>query len=411
MAEIRPFQALRPAPAFAEQIASLPYDVYTKKEARAIVEKNPESFLGIDRPETQFPEGTDMYDQKVYDKARDMLKEMEETGKMVQDSSPCFYLYALTREGRTQTGLVCCASVEDYLSQVIKKHENTREEKEQDRIRHVDTCSAHTGPIFLAYRSREEIQKMTGAVTQEKPLYDFVKDDGVRHQVWKVDDREWISRMQELFAEVESLYIADGHHRAASAVKAGLKRRQEHPGFDGTEEFNYFLAVLFPEEELHILDYNRIVHRAGSGTAEILEKISAKFTVEKRSEELFSPEKKGEMGMYLEGSWYRLRAKADIYTDDPVEGLDVSVLEREILEPVFGISDSRTDERMEFVGGIRGIRALKDTVDREGNAVAFSMYPTSMQELLRVADCGRLMPPKSTWFEPKLLSGLFIHKF
>lgn len=411
MAVIRPFCGVRPAPELVSEIAALPYDVYSSAEARRIVERNPRSFLKIDRAETQFPEGTDMYAPEVYACAANTLEQMKETGEFVQDETACFYVYALTMNGRTQTGLVCCASVDDYLNNVIKKHENTREDKELDRIRHVDRCSAHTGPIFLAYRTNQEAQTLIEEAVKEETVYDFVSEDGIRHQVWRIAD-ETVSGLTSAFAKAENLYIADGHHRAASAVKVALKRRKENPEYTGNEEFNYFLAVLFPEEQLKILDYNRVVHKLDTEVKEtLLQKLEKSFTVERTGDEIARPQKKGEIGMYFRGTGYRLTAKEEICVDDPVEGLDVSILQNEVLKPLMGITDPKTDPRMQFVGGIRGLKTLEDIVDHDEDSVAFAMYPTSMEELLKVADAGRLMPPKSTWFEPKLRSGLFIHEF
>lgn len=412
MAEIKPFRGVRPASELAEKIAALPYDVYSSSEAREIVEKNPLSFLKIDRAETQFPAGTDMYSEQVYECARDTLYRMKSAGEFIQDENLCYYIYALTMDGRTQTGLVCCVSIDDYLNHIVKKHENTREEKELDRIRHVDVCSAHTGPIFLTYRSNPMTREKIARAVEDQPLYDFTSEDGIRHQVWKVEDPAWQEAVTGLFGSMESLYVADGHHRAASAVKVGLKRRKENPDYTGKEEFNYFLAVLFPSEELRILDYNRIVHGIDLELAERLpELLASKFEVEKSGPQPVTPQTKGEMGMYVNGCWYRVTAKEEIRCEDPVEGLDVSILQNEVLTPLFGISDPKTDPRMQFVGGIRGLKPLQDIVDQDPGAAAFAMYPTSMEELLYVADCGKLMPPKSTWFEPKLRSGLFIHEF
>ena len=412
MATIRPFRAVRPASELVSQIAALPYDVYSSSEARKIVEENPMSFLKIDRAETQLPEGTDMYAAKVYEKAADTLKEMEAEAKFVQDREACYYIYALTMGSRTQRGTVCCVSIDDYLNGIVKKHENTREDKELDRIRHVDTCSAHTGPIFLAYRMNKTLQDIIEEIMTQETLYNFVSDDGIRHQIWKIKEPENIQRITDIFEKTDSLYIADGHHRAASAVKAGLIRREANPHYTGEEEFNYFLSVLFDEEELCIYDYNRIVY----GLSEKLVKelpaaLEKDFIVEAKGNHLYHPVKKGEFGMYLDGIWYKLTAKEDTCHEDAIAGLDVSILQDKVLAPLLGIQDPKTDSNIEFVGGIYGLKVLQKKVDEKGNAVAFSMYPTSMKELLRAADEGRLMPPKSTWFEPKLRSGLFIHKF
>lgn len=410
MPVIRPFRSVRPAKDMAPDIAALPYDVYNRREAKEVVERNPLSFLKIDRAETQFPDETDMYSHEVYERARQTLEEMREEGFFVTEEESCYYLYALTYEGHTQTGIVGCASVDDYLSGAVRRHENTKEDKEQDRIRHVDILNAQTGPIFLAYRGDPRLGQIVCTVKESEALYDFVSEDGIRHQVWKIGgDRKLTQEIGEIFSRMESVYIADGHHRAASAVKVGLKRRREHPDYDGTEEFNYFLSVLFPAEELRILDYNRVVTGLNGHTfEELLDEISKKFHIEERAS-AFHPACKGETAMYGAGRWYLLTARKELYTDDPVDGLDVSILQNHILEPLLGIRDPKVDSRIQFVGGIRGLEELVRLVGQDVTKVAFAMYPTSMEELLAVADSGRLMPPKSTWFEPKLRSGLFIH--
>ena len=313
-------------------------------------------------------------------------------------------------DGRSQTGVVACCSIDDYVNGIIKKHENTREDKEIDRIRHVDTTNAHTGPIFLAYRQDETVKRLVTQVKSGLPIYDFVSDDGIGHRVWVIGDRAMVGAVQDAFAQIPATYIADGHHRAASAVKVGLKRREEDPGYTGHEPFNYFLSVLFPDEELMILPYNRVVKDLNGMDKEgFLEAVSGKFNVVELGKEAFSPEEKGLFGMFLEDVWYSLRAKEECLDSDPVKGLDVSILQDYILGPVLGIGDPRTDKRVDFIGGIRGLKELERRC-REDMKVAFSMYPTSIQELLDVADAGMLMPPKSTWFEPKLRSGLFIHR-
>lgn len=411
MAVIRPFRAVRPAEDKASSIAALPYDVYTRPEAREAVKKRPLSFLKIDRAETQLPENTDMYSQIVYDKARELLESMCADGSFIQDETPACYIYALTMENRTQTGLVCCASIDDYLENRIKKHENTREDKELDRIRHVDTLSAQTGPIFLTYHADARLNLILNAVKQSPPLYDFTMEDQIRHQVWKMDDPDTIQEVRRIFASIDSIYIADGHHRAASAVKVGLKRRDEYPDYTGSEEFNYFLSVLFASEELQIYDYNRVVSDLNGYTFEnFLKNIKKNFEITTMGSQIARPSCKGEIGLYGSGSWYLLKVNPNLVSDDPVSRLDVSILQDMILEPLLGILNPKTDPRIQFVGGIRGLQILSETVDARGGA-AFAMYPTSMEELLSVADAGRLMPPKSTWFEPKLLSGLFIHTF
>lgn len=409
MPVIRPFRCVRPSEEKAASIAALPYDVYNRKEAKQVTEKNPLSFLKIDRAETQFSDDTDMYSPQIYERARDTLQEMLADGSFINDDESCYYLYALTLAGRTQTGIVGCASVDDYMNGSIRRHENTKEEKELDRIQHVDTMSAQTGPVFLAYRPHPELKQITDAAKEASPLYDFTADDGVRHQVWKLSRN--ITGIAELFADIGHIYIADGHHRAASAVKVCKNRRQAHPGYDGNEEFNYFLSVLFPADELKIFDYNRVVTGWNGNTfEELMETIGNQFDI-KEIPEPTHPQRKGEISMYIKGAWYHLTAHADLYSQDPVGDLDVSILQNKILEPLFGIQDPRTDPRIAFVGGIRGLEQLVHLTDEGAEKAAFAMYPTSMEELLSVADSGRLMPPKSTWFEPKLRSGLFIHMF
>lgn len=412
MATINPFLAVRPARGVAAQVAALPYDVYNRQEAKEEVSREPLSFLKIDRAETQFPDTVDTYADCVYDKAKELLQQMEQEGTYLSDPEAGYYIYQLTMNGRKQTGIVACASVDDYLNNVIKKHENTREEKEQDRIRHVDTLGAQTGPIFLAYRSQQVINEVVQQVMeQEEALYDFTAPDGIGHAVWKISDPQKVSTIRNAFAAIDGIYIADGHHRAASAVKVGLKRRQQHPDHDGTEPFNYFLSVLFPDDQLMIMDYNRCVKDLnGLTTEEFLARTGEIFQVEKLGEQQTAPSAKGEITMYLEGSWYRLRASDQMRSiTDAVDSLDVSLLQDFLLGPVLGIQDPRTDERIDFVGGIRGLEELKRRADSDMK-VAFAMYPTSIAELFAVADAGLLMPPKSTWFEPKLRSGLFIHK-
>ena len=409
MAEIKTFRAVRPAEGMAQKIAALPYDVYNRQEAREQVQGDQDTFLRIDRPETQFSQEYDMYAPEVYQKARSLFEEMEQDGRYIEDSDDCYYIYQLTMEGRVQNGIVACASIDDYMNGVIKKHENTREDKEQDRIRHVDCMNAQTGPIFLAYRANEMLRKVVAETCKEQPLYDFTSEDAITHRVFKIDRKEQIDTIRETFHNMEQIYIADGHHRAASAVKVGLQRRKEHPDYDGTEEFNYFLAVLFPDEELKILPYNRVVADLNGLTKEaFLEQVAQSFEV-KECERPVAPKEKAVFGMYLDQRWYELQAKESVKSTDPVEGLDVSILQNALLGPVLGIHDPRTDKRIDFVGGIRGLAELERRC-REDMKLAFSMYPTSIGELFAVADAGRLMPPKSTWFEPKLRSGLFIHK-
>ena len=373
------------------------------------MKKNPLSFLAVDRAETQFEDGKNPYAPEVYEQAARTLKRWQQEGILTEDESPFYYLYELVMEGRAQTGIVACASVDDYSSGVIARHENTREEKEQDRIRHVDVTNAHTGPIFLAYRSQEELNSLVALEKKKTPLYDFISEDGICHRVWKIEDPQKAEEIHRIFSGIPRVYIADGHHRAASAVKVAAMRREANPSWTGNEEFNYFLSVLFPDDQLMIMPYNRVVQDLnGLSREEFLKKTEKYFVVTERGRKAFSPEQKGQVGMYLDGSWYQLDARPEICTDDPVKGLDVSILQDRILGPLLGIGDPRTDSRIRFVGGIRGLSELERLVD-SGAAVAFSMYPTSIRELFEVADAGLLMPPKSTWFEPKLRSGLFIH--
>lgn len=408
MAEIRPFLCIRPAEGKAADIAALPYDVYNRREAKEEVKNSPDSFLKIDRAETQFDDSVDIYDERVYRKAHDLLWDMVKEGDFVQEKTPCYYIYELTMENRIQTGIVACASIDDYAEGVIKKHENTRAEKEADRIRHVDVCNAQTGPIFLAYRADGQIRETVRRTKEKEPLYDFTSKDGIRHRVFCISDSADIEKIQSAFAAIGEIYIADGHHRAASAVKVGFMRREQNPGYTGKEEFNYFLSVLFPDEELMIMDYNRVVKDLGGYTeTEFLEKVKEIFETEELPERA-KPLEKGKISMYLAGKWYGLTVKKQDRKEDPVEGLDVSLLQNLFLDPVLGITDPKTDDRIDFVGGIRGLEELERRVN-EDCAAAFAMYPTSIQELFAVADAGKLMPPKSTWFEPKLRSGLFIH--
>ncbi len=409
MAKIRPFQGIRPAKGKESLVAALPYDVYSRMEAKKTVEGKPLSFLRIDRAETQMADDVDTCDPKVYQKARELLEEMQERGDFVQDDVPSFYLYELTMNGRSQTGIVACASIDDYLEGCIKKHENTRREKEEDRFRHVDVCDTQTGPIFLAYRNQPELKTLAKESKKGEPLFSFVSEDGIGHRGWQIREEAVIGRIQEAFGKMESVYIADGHHRAASAVRVGLKRRDEHPDYTGEEEFNYFLCVLFPDDELMIMDYNRVVRDLnGLSPEEFLKKAEEIFTAEPLKEAAH-PRKKGEIAMFLSEQWYLLTLRPEYENEDPVEGLDVSILQRELLEPVLGVGDPRTDKRIDFVGGIRGLEELERRVHTDME-VAFAMYPTSIGELFAVADAGLLMPPKSTWFEPKLRSGLFLHK-
>ncbi len=409
MAVIRQFKAIRPTPEMAEKVAALPYDVVNSEEAAEMVIGNPYSFLHVDKAEIDLPAGTDIYSPEVYEKAKSNLEKMITDGVLVQDEKPMLYVYELTMDGRSQTGLVACTSIDEYMQGIIKKHELTREDKEQDRIRHVDICNANTGPIFLAYRTVDEISEIVDNVKKNAPVYDFTAEDGIIHRAWIIDNEETINRLVKLFKDVPNLYIADGHHRNASAAKVGLKRRNENPNYTGDEEFNYYLAVIFPSDQLKILDYNRVVKDLnGLSEEEFIKKLSEKFDIVE-TEGRAKPDKAYDFGMYMDGKWYMLTAKDEIRSKDAVKGLDVSILQDNVLIPILGIGDIRTDKRIDFVGGIRGLGELEKRVDSGEMKVAFAMYPTSIEQLMTIADENKIMPPKSTWFEPKLRSGLFIH--
>ncbi len=409
MADVRPFSCVRPGKSVVSKVASLPYDVYSRKEACKVVAENPLSFLAIDRAETQLGAEVDTYDMRVYEKAKELLEARMTDGTFVRDEGENYYLYQLTMGGRSQTGIVACSSIDDYQNGIIKKHENTREDKELDRIHHVDVTNAHTGPIFLAYRSNEVLSQIMAEETEKETLYDFVAEDGIGHKVWRLADQERIEEIRRAFEDIPAIYIADGHHRAASAVKVGQKRRQACANFTGEEPFNFFLSVLFPEDQLMIMPYNRVVKDLnGLSMEKFFTGVHERFDVAQIGKEPYEPVKKGTFGMYLKGVWYMLKVKAEFESGDPVKGLDVSILQDCLLGPVLGIGDPRTDKRIDFIGGIRGLRELERRASTD-MTVAFSMYPTSIQELFSVADSGQLMPPKSTWFEPKLRSGIFIH--
>lgn len=418
MAEIRPFRAVRPKNGLAEQIAALPYDVYNREEAKEAVSSRPLSFLRIDRAEIVLGDDVDAYCDEVYQTARKQYEKMLSDGHYVKDSQPAFYLYELTMEGRSQTGIVACASVDDYDNGIIKKHENTRTDKELDRIRHVDVMDAQTGPIFLAYRNDIVLEGIKKQIKERNPLFDFTSKDQIRHRGWIIEDISIIGFIKNQFSQMNQIYIADGHHRCASAVKVSKMRRENKKGDSSqlSTESDYFLCVLFSDEELKIYDYNRVVKDLnGYTTEDFLNEIKKSFYVtlapskQLQSDGTYRPLAKGSFGMYLDGCWYSLVAHEKLLSDDPVLGLDVSILQNHLLGPVLHIGDPKTDKRIDFVGGIRGLKELERRCETDC-AVAFSMYPTSMKELFDVADAGLLMPPKSTWFEPKLRSGLFIHE-
>jgi uncharacterized protein (DUF1015 family) len=413
MAILKPFKAIRPAPELADKVAALPYDVMNSDEARELVKGDAYSFLHIDKAEIDLDPQIDIYSKAVYEKARDTLKQMIKEGIFIRDNNNSLYIYKQVMNGRAQIGLVGCTSIDDYINDIIKKHEHTRADKELDRINHVDYCNANTGPIFLTYRAKSTINEIINNWLQNyKPVYDFISTDNIGHTIWIIDDSNTINKLVAAFAGIEYLYIADGHHRSASAVKVGLKRREQFPGYNGNEDFNYFLSVLFPDEQLYIMDYNRVVKDLnGNSQAEFISKIKEKFDIEEfKGVGQFKPEQKHTFGMYLDGKWYKLTAKEGAFdSNDPVARLDVSIMQNNLLNPILGIEDPRTDKRIDFVGGIRGLRELERRV-KEGMKVAFSMYPTTIDDLMAIADAGKVMPPKSTWFEPKLRSGLFIHE-
>lgn len=409
MALVKPFSAYRPRKDIVSQVAALPYDVYNRAEAKAEVETHPLSFLRIDRAETSFDDSVDTYAPCVYQKAKELLDSMIANGEYIKEKQDIYYIYELTMNGRHQTGIVACASIDDYENGIIKKHENTREDKELDRINHVDICNAQTGPIFLAYRAVSEIDSVVSRICEGKPEYDFISEDGIGHRVWLIADSADICTIRDGFSAMNQIYIADGHHRAASAVKVGIKRRKENPAHRGDEEYNYFLSVLFPHNQLKILPYNRVIRDLNGNTREeFIDKMTKCFDVD-MVDSAYEPCVKGEYGMYLDGQWYKLTVRDEYRSDDPVAGLDVSILQNNVLQPILGIDDPRTDKRIDFVGGIRGLAELERRANSDMK-LAFSMYPTSIDELFCVADANMLMPPKSTWFEPKLRSGIFIHK-
>ena len=411
MATVRPFTAIRPEKKYADKVISLPYDVMNRQEASDMAEGNPYSFLHICRSEIDLPEQENPYDRSVYEKARDNIEKYLREGVFREEEKPALYVYRQIMDGRVQTGIVGCVSVDEYQNNIIKKHEFTRVEKEQDRINHFDVCDADTEPVFLTYRDDKRIRTIVeGFAAGNEPEYDITAEDGIRHILWVIDDDKIVNSITELFSEIPALYIADGHHRSASACKVGMKRREENPGYTGNEEFNFFMAAIFPDNDLKIFDYNRVVKDLNGNSAEdFIKKIEAAgFEVENKGADTYRPEKKHVFSMYLEGNWYKLTAKDEIIPDHVTDSLDVAVLQNNVLSPILGIEDPRTDKRIDFVGGIRGLEELKKRAESDMK-VAFAVYPVDVKDLLEVADAGLVMPPKSTWFEPKLGSGLFIH--
>ncbi|NOZ14061.1 MAG: DUF1015 domain-containing protein [Acidobacteria bacterium] len=409
MVRIKPFRGVRPAGELAEKVASFPYDVLNSEEARKLASGNPYSFLRVVKPEITLDPSIDLYDDRVYQAGRDNLDKLIRDGVLVQDSGDYLYVYRQKMGNHVQTGLVGCASADDYMADRIKKHELTRADKEKDRIKHVYTLNANTGPVFLTYKAVNEIDAVIEKITEGKPEYDFVSDDGIGHTFWVIRDGDTIKKLESLFADMDAVYVADGHHRSASGAKVRDWRRKDNPNHTGEEEYNFFLAVYFPHNQLAIMPYNRVVKDLNGLTKEqFLEKVAEKFNVEKTGKK--EPDYPTNICMYLDGEWYTLIAKEGTYPkDDPVHSLDVSILQENLLAPVLGIGDPRTDKRIDFIGGIRGTEELERLVNSGDFAVAFSMYPTSIEQLIAIADAGKTMPPKSTWFEPKLRSGLIVH--
>ena len=412
MAIIRPFKAYRPIKEHVKDIAALPYDVMSSKEARGMVKNNKYSFLHVDRAEVNLDESVGEYDKVVYDTAKKVLENMIEEGLYIQEKAPAIYIYQQIMDGRGQKGIVCCTSVDDYINNIIKKHERTRLLKEIDRVNHVDICNANTGPIFLTYRNNNEISSIVEEWTKKEPVYDFISEDGNGHRVWIIDDNIVVEKLVKLFKSIKYLYIADGHHRSASAVKVALKRRKQLGKYTGNEEFNYFLSIIYPDTELKVFDYNRTVKDLnGLSEEEFFSKVEESFYLSKsESNKPVSPKNKHEFGMYMNKQWFILRAKDGSFDEsNPIDSLDVSILQNNLLNPILGISDPTKSERIEFIGGIRGLKELENRADTDMK-VSFSMYATTIDDIMNVADSGKTMPPKSTWFEPKPRSGIFIHK-
>ena len=412
MAVIKPFKGIRPPKALVEQVASRPYDVLNSEEARAEAEGNEKSLYHIIKPEIDFPVGTDEHDPAVYTKAAENFQKFQDNGWLVQDNKENYYVYAQTMNGKTQYGLVVCAAVEDYMTGNIKKHELTRRDKEEDRMKHVRVNNANIEPVFFAYPHQDELDAIVAEVTSKEAEYDFVAPDGFGHHFWVIDNEATIARITELFAAIPSMYIADGHHRSAAAALVGDEKRRQNPNHQGDEEYNYFLAVCFPDNQLNIIDYNRVVKDLnGLSDEAFLQALAANFDVQDMGEEIYKPNALHNFSLYLSGRWYSLTAKEGTYNDnDPIGVLDVTISSNLILDEILGIKDLRSDKRIDFVGGIRGLGELKKRVDSGEMKVALALYPVSMKQLIDIADTGNIMPPKTTWFEPKLRSGLVIHK-
>ena len=412
MAKVKPFRGVRPPKQYVEKVASKPYDVLSSEEARAEAGDNEMCLYHIIKPEIDFEPGTGEHEPKVYDKAVENFKKFQDKGWLVQDQQDCYYIYAQTMDGRTQYGFVVGASVEDYLTGRIKKHELTRREKEADRMHHIEINNANIEPVFLAFPDNKVLQDILTRTAQTEPEYDFVSEDGIGHTLWVIKDKETIETITRAFGEIPYLYIADGHHRTAAAAHVGEEKAKADPNHNGTEEYNYLLAVCFPQSHLKVMDYNRVVVDLNGNTEEqFLEKLGDKFIVEEKGTEIYHPAKLHNFSLYLGGKWYSLTAKEGTYDDnDPIGVLDVTISSDYILRDILGITDLRTDKRIDFVGGIRGLGELKQRVDSGEMKMALALYPVTMKQIIDIADSGKIMPPKATWFEPKLRSGLIIHK-
>ncbi len=412
MAILKPFRGYRPPAEIVKDLASRPYDVLNSEEAREEAGDNPYCFLRVVKPEVELPEGVDLYSQQVYDKAKENLGKFIDKGYFVRDEKPSYYVYAQTWNNKTQYGIVGCAGVEDYLNDIIKKHELTRPDKEEDRMKHVRITNANAEPVFFTYPQVDAIDAIVKDVIQKPPVYDFVADDGFGHHFWVIDNDDKIRELEQLFAGVKYFYVADGHHRTAAAALVGNEKKQQNPNHTGDEPYNFFMAVLFPDDQLTIIDYNRVVKDLnGLSGQEFLSKLDKDFKVVKKGSELFKPDGLHVMSMYLDGEWYALEARDHTYDDnDPIGVLDVTILSKSVLEPILGIKNLRTDKRIDFVGGIRGLEELKRRVDSGEMQLAFALYPVTMKQLMDIADTGNIMPPKTTWFEPKLRSGLVVNK-
>ena len=412
MAILKPFKGIRPTQEMVKRVACRPYDVLDEKEARIEANGDPYSFYHVIKPEIDFPDGHNVYAPEIYEKGKANFEKMKADGVFKQDATDCYYIYSQTMNGRTQYGIVGCAAVDDYMNDVIKKHELTRPDKEEDRKNHVRVGNMNAEPVFFAYPNVPALDVIVNEVVKAKPEYDIVTDDGIGHTFWVVSDASTVQQITEHFAKIPATYVADGHHRTAAAALVGKERRDNNPNHTGKEEYNFFLAVHFPDNQLHIMDYNRVIKDLNNMSAdELLAKLGESFTIEKKGAAEYRPAKLHEFSMYLEGNWYALTAKPGTYNDnDPIGVLDVTILSERVLEPLFNIVDLRKDKRIDFVGGLRGLGELKRRVDSGNMKVAFALYPVTMKQLIDIADSGKIMPPKTTWFEPKLRSGLVIHE-